>query len=343
MRKELTLWRFALAVLSVSICGGCAKTTTDGAEEDLVPMRFSVSGIATRAAVNGASDLQQKGKAFDVWGTYTRTASGGGTTGQTFKVFDATQVTYDGTAWTYGDPQYWFPGFTYNFRALYPSGTKGVTFDGSSLKIQNFDATQSTDLLLAAPAAIECRVNPTMNAVKLTFTHLLSRVVFVGRSDETHLGKGRQIVIDEAKLYGLSTTGSWSGENFTTATPGTWTPGALAGNANTPYSIDKSTHGEGLTLPTDGTNIFANELFIPQKLTTNCILEITFHYNVEIGTAQSFKATVNLSTLTPKWEAGKSYRYPFTVSNHIFFEKPTIDQWQDAPVNDQAFNIYPTN
>lgn len=332
MRKEITLYRFALAMLSVALCGGCAKTTTDEDTENLMPMRFGLSEISTRAAISGVSDLQQEGQAFSVWGTYART-SGNTTTGQTFTVFDGTPVTYKSTAWTYDNPQYWFPGFTYNFRALYPSSVQNVTFDGSALQINNFDGTQSIDLLAASPAPIPCRVNQTMGKVQLTFRHLLSRVAFIGKSDPTLLGDGRQIVIEEAVLSGVYKTGNWSGATFDANTSGTWTP---TGAPQT-YTVTD------ITLATDGTNLFSDELFIPQDL-TNAELTIKFHYNVKNGTAKTFTSTTQLSTLLPKWEAGKSYRYPFTIGSHIFFTKPTIDKWVYAPINNtNDFNIYPTN
>ena len=333
MRRDITFFRFTLTVLTMITLSSCAKTSTVGSTEDLMPMRFGVAGISTRAVINGANDLQQNGQAFQVWGTYAKTV-GSGTSGQNFTVFDGTKVTFNGAEWTYGDPQYWFPGFTYTFRALYPSDVANVTSGKDNFKIENFDATLGTDLLLAAPEPISCGVDQKMEKVALRFGHLLSRIAFVGRSDEKHLGKGRHIIIDEARLYGLHTTGNWSG---VTVEAGTWTTGSVITNAGTtPYVISKTTYPDGLPLTPEGVSLFANELFIPQQL-NNCVLTITFHYNV--GEPKSFTREVRLADVSTQWEAGKSYRYPFTIDEHIFFETPLLVPWEYAPVHNTDFNI----
>lgn len=324
MRKEITLYRFALAVLSVALCGGCAKTTTDEDTENLMPMRFGLSEISTRAAISGVSDLQQEGQAFSVWGTYART-SGNTTTGPTFTVFDGTPVTYKSTAWTYDNPQYWFPGFTYNFRALYPSTVKDVTFDGSALQIKNFDGTQSIDLLVASPNAIPCSAKQTMPPVSLNFRHLLSKIGFTGilasdASDNT-------VTIIEAKIYGMRKTGNWNnGWNFN--------DDAILSDATSPYaSVTNLTIGKTTSVP-----LFSGEkaiLMFPQEVKGDIIFEITYRYAGEsVSTKHSWQ--VKLSELSPEgmtWEAGKAYNYRFTIPENnvefITFGRPTIEQWND--------------
>lgn len=327
MRNPLCIKHIIHTTIGLILIASCTKNEISDDKHNDMPMRFRVSTAASKAIVSNDVFLQP-GTTFKVWGNYH---TSNGTSYST--VFDGTQMTYNGCEWTYDDPQYWFPGCTYAFRAVYPSEVSQVSLKNDHFKIENFDATKAFDLLLAEPDAIHCGVNQTMPPVALNFRHLLSRVAFIGKSDPTLLGDGRQIVIEEAVLSGVYKTGNWSGATFDANTSDTWTPTGAPQN----YTVTN------ITLATDGTNLFTDELFIPQDL-TNAELTIKFHYNVKNGTAKTFTSTTQLSTLLPKWEAGKSYRYPFTIGSHIFFTKPTIDKWVYAPINNtNDFNIYPTN
>lgn len=331
MRRLFPSGLLILSALAANLVCSCSQTISSRDEEETNEraMQFHVANNATKAVVS--EDLfRQKGTTFGVWGTYKAI------TGSNIisKLFDGTEVRYNGTAWEYDDLQYWLPGFTYNFRAVYPKETAAVFEDGI-MSIAGFDATSGTDLLLAAPAPINCLSYKKMPPVSFTFRHLLSRVVFVGRSDEKLLGKGRRIVVEEAKLYGIHTGGNWSEANA--SAPWTVTSTAVT-SENTPYLINQTSYPDGLTLTPEGTDLFTHELFIPQDLTA-AKLTIKFHYNVENGTAKTFTTTTDLSTLLPKWEAGKSYRYPFAIGSHIFFETPKLESWEYAPVNGTDFNI----
>lgn len=330
MRKLFLSVLLFLGTLMAGIVGSCTKpdffNDNDGTTDRI--MHFSVSKVVSKAVVTD-DVFQREGTVFKVWGICRAISGSVATT----KVFDGTEVTYNGTDWQYNDLQYWLPGFVYTFRAFYP---KEVTanFDGNNLSVAGFNSASGIDLLLASPASVNCLPDKKMEPVQLNFRHLLSRVTFVGRSDEKNLGQGRLIVIDEARLYGLHTTGDWSGS---TTGAGTWATGlAMVNRSNTPYLIDGKTYPDGLTLTPEGASLFGNELFIPQSL-NDCILEIKFHYNV--GEPKTFTRNVRLSAVSERWEAGKSYRYPFTIDEHIFFDPPKLIPWEYAPVHNTDFNI----
>lgn len=337
MDKKIYFRRFSSIVIATLMVCGCSDTITTGEineKDDAMLMQFGTVRVGTRAIVN-SNILQQAGSTFSVWGTYYKKDTA------PISLFNGTIVTSDGAKWTYDELQYWIPTFTYNFRALYPNNLTGVSFQSTNpndtyLTVDNFDVTQDIDLLAAYPEAIACN-GQKMAPVALNFNHLLSQVVFVGRSDEKYLGTGRRIIIDTAKLYGIHTTGKWSGQNATATSPGSWTPtGEPLDKESTNYSATS------VELQTDGTSLFTGEgtlFFLPQSL-ENAVLEITYHYNyTNADEPLQFTGIVHLHELTKKWEPGKSYRYPFTVSNHIFFQTPTVEEWKQAPVNGSDFNV----
>ena len=332
MSKGFHLRPMLPVIAAVLLACGCSERPADGAADHARAMRFGTARVSTRGVV-GTAELQAAGSAFAVWGICRKGDAA------PIRVFDGTRVVSDGGQWSYGEPQYWLPMFTYDFRALYPADLPAgasVAFvgDGPHLTVGDFDAVSGVDLLAASPAPIECDPGRTMGPVNLEFRHLLARVRFVGRSDEQHLGTGRRIVIDRAVLYGIRTRGDWSGASFAEELPGSWTPrGELLGAESGTYVA------ESVELATDGTDLFADEralLFIPQEL-TDAVLEITYHY--DCSESDRYTGRVALKSVSERWEAGKSYRYPFTISDRIFFDTPAVEAWQYAPINGSDFNV----
>ncbi len=338
-------FRFSLtltALLSVIFLGGCDDTPAPGDDNGTSVMRFHATDTPGKRSATTNESFLRAGNTFKVWGSYKSQ------TNATFKpteIFDGTDVTYSTEGnWTYTDPRYWHSGFRYDFRAIHPSGiAESVTYtigessnDTPTFALTNYDVLQGFDILYAAPSPIDAVSGP-MPAVALHFRHLLSRVIFIGRSDEQHLGTGRRIIIDSAKLYGLHTTGTWNGHTTADNSIGEWrSTGQLHNGETTPY------RATSVELHTDGTFIFTGkdtQFFLPQSL-ASAVLEITYHYNYSDSTRPlQYTGTVRLSELSANWEAGKSYRYPFTISSHIFFEKPTVEEWKQAPINSSDFNV----
>lgn len=336
MDKGLALRRFLPLLTAALLAYGCTDDHTVPTKDDALIVRFGRPQVNTRGLV-GNAELQAAGSSFLVWGTCRKDY------GTPIAVFDGTKVTSDGKQWSYDEPQYWFPTYTYDFRALYPADLpQGVSVafagDESRISVAGFDAGSGIDLLAAAPASVTCVPDRTMGPVNLEFRHLLTRVVFVGRSDEQHLGAGRRIVVDRAVLYGMRTQGSWTGEPFDDRTPGTWTPTGARVTAD-----DSGYTAAALELAPEGTSLFSGDgqmFFIPQELTDDTVLEITYHYNYsDAGQPRQYTSRVSLGSISERWEAGKSYRYPFTIRDHIFFETPKVDEWQYAPINGSDFNV----
>lgn len=320
---------------AVVTASGCSDNSADRETDDVGAVRFGMTSVSSRG-VTGDAELQAKGSSFCVWGTFSKSGSA------PVQVFESTKVTSDGNGeWSYDDTQYWFPSFTYDFRAIHPADfpqDMGITISGTGrqLNVTGFDAASDIDLLAAASPSINCDNPGSMAPVNLEFRHLLTRVVFTGRSDEQFLGSGRRIVVDRAVLYGMHTRGNWNSEPFTDIRPGIWT---AAGDRTT---AENSRHSvRGIELATDGTDLFTDcpMFFIPQNL-SGVTLEITYHYNYSDSEQPlTFTSSVDLGSVSEKWESGKSYRYPFTISDHIFFETPTVEAWKYASIYSPDFNV----
>lgn len=342
----LPVWMF------LSLLTGCSTEVEDVWKGNEKAIRFSLPP-RTRAIINNLTDLETDGNTYAVWGHCKKNTG----SGSTERLFNQEPIVYnaDTRKWNYTtEERYWGIGNTYHFHALYPMPDKltgTVAYNSTqpasgALSITGFDVVspnnlqEKVDLLYASNTSINVNTDSDIpqNGVSLGFNHLLSRVAFVGRSDEKDLGTGRRVIIDSATLYGIHTTGNWSSETVTDNTPsGLWTP---TGNAliqsNNVYHFSSP---EPLPI-TGGISIFeGKELFLPQSL-ENAVLEITYHYNYT-NANEPLQSTgiVHLHELTKKWEPGKSYRYPFTVSNHIFFQTPTVEEWKQAPVNGSDFNV----
>jgi hypothetical protein len=103
-------------------------------------------------------------------------------------MFDGKVVSRDGNAWTYKDLQYWTPEHTYYFGALAPVENCNwtVTTDNANeygLGVVSFTNVDGTEDLLYASTTVttpdeETMLAEGMDPVKLTFSHLLSKVKF---------------------------------------------------------------------------------------------------------------------------------------------------------------------
>ena len=221
----LPVWMF------LSLLAGCSTEVEDVWKGDEKAIRFSLPPH-TRAIINDLTDLATDGNTYTVWG-HCKENTG---SGSTELLFDHEPIKYDADTkkWDYTTAErYWNIGNTYHFHALYPTPDKltgKVTYNSikpssGALSITGFDVVpqngqqEKVDLLYAGNTAINITTTNDIprNGVSLGFNHLLSRIVFVGRSDEKDLGIGRRVIIDSATLYvslslsGLQTTSANSG------------------------------------------------------------------------------------------------------------------------------------
>ena len=139
---------------------------------------------------------------FDVWAFMDETAG---------NVLTDEDVVRSGDAWGYTNIQYWFPEHTYYFAALAPMNSANITSKilatGEAAKLglgeisfTNVDGTE--DLLYAKEKVttpnISKLTNEGMDAVKMQFQHLLSKVRFT--FENGFKSAGQKIVVTNVTM-----------------------------------------------------------------------------------------------------------------------------------------------
>lgn len=281
------------------MAGGCNSVTVGEAGDGMTEGAIGFTSGMTKAAVTDVSEMEN----IRVWGTYTKDGSSAdvfGTAGQ--------EVHYAGGAWTYSPVRYWVMGAKYDFYAVHPEGVAGVTV-GGGIEIKGFDATQGHDLMAATASGISYAEVSKIQPVALNFKHLLARVNIVG----VVTGGGR-LNVKKITFSGMLKEGNYSN--------GKWEIGGSEGVVAKENIILNSAAG---------TDIFGDMLMIPQAVAG---LEISMTYTENDKTeAQTQTVTYPLPAgEVVEWEAGRSYRYTFTVdvAGNIIFMKPVVTEWNTA-------------
>lgn len=142
-------------------------------EETFIDIQDVRTKVADPSITTGSID------AFKVW-SYMDITSG--------VVFDGTLVSKIDDKWSYGELQYWTPEHTYYFRALAPVEDCNWTLDETNANehgvgLVTFTNLDGTEDLLYTTATVstpdkETLLSTGMPAVKLTFSHLLSKLRF---------------------------------------------------------------------------------------------------------------------------------------------------------------------
>lgn len=250
----------------------------------------------TRAAVEGSA--LPSGSSFSVWGWY-------GTGNEINKnVFKDVTVTESGGTWGYtGGTQYWIPGMTYNFYAVYPAKYGSCTNTGI-ITVEGFDCSNAVDLMTATATGLS---GDEALTVAMKFGHLLAKIEFVGKSE------GGNATVNKLVLSNISTQGTY----VSSSTP-LW-----SNLTNKDITIDSSTD---LTL--EGVSVSGDMLLIPQTLTAPQ-LTVTYSTDTETGRTETYTLPVDVVS---SWVAGQSYRYTFTVTGggYIIFDVPTVNKWGSA-------------
>ncbi len=247
-------------------------------------------------------------------------------------MFDAKRVAYTAGAWAYDDVQYWFPGMTYSFAALFPAGVEGASYGGGTqVALVGYDVLKSKGVdLLGSMAVRECRVGVPQTPVAFGFRHLLSQLNFVAKVNAS-VQSG--VVIESAVLYGIPSSGNWSGygEDARSA----WT--ALA-SSETSASAPLAHAASVTVLPTDagGKALFGGDnvlLCIPQAVPDKAVFEVRYHYadTPDVPRTYTFNLKLASGMLTNGWEPGGSYRYTFEIGSDdfILFTKPEVVEWEE--------------
>lgn len=267
-----------------------------GDEEGEFAIGFE-SGM-TKAAVTDVAGMGD----IRVWGTYTRDGASTevfGTAGQ--------EVHYAGGAWTYSPVRYWVMGAEYDFYAVHPAEVAGVTVGDGGIEIKGFDATAGHDLMTATAKGIRYDEVSAIQPVSLTFEHLLARVNIVGM-----VTGGGQMHVQEIDFTGMKETGDYGADGWTGLQEG-------GGFSKTGFTLNSAA----------GTDIFGDMLMIPQAV-EGFGVSITYTKNEETEEQQvSYPLPAGEVV---EWEAGRSYRYTFTVdvAGNIIFMKPVVTEWNTA-------------
>ena len=312
------LWASSLLLLLPA--ASCTDTLVGQPDTDTRAITFQTPQADTRAAVTGSNDMSD----FQVWGWY-----GGNGSAATTNVFNGT-IVYKDAGWNYTDGvRYWKAGQIYNFYAVYPSSGTNAGYESASydengnLTITNFDCTKGVDLMTASRegcVADDMVANGT--PVKFTFQHLLARVEFVVKRHSASVGiTNFSPSVNSAKLYGMYTTGDFDATGWEL-------PGNNVGNrtdVNNPLvsmNDSKAVNNDPVTL--------LDVMLCPQTI------EREFNFSIGFRTTDTgsyTNQTINLTTINlTKWEAGKHYRYTFTITpdDRILVEIPTVSEWGNA-------------
>ena len=304
------------------LLAGCSETTVGRGPggEDAIGFTTDV----TRAAKEDFA----AGDAFAVWGWYAPDDAFS-------RVFDATKVsTPDGTSWSYEGMRFWKAGKTYAFYALHPAadalpGTASCSADGI-LSVAGFDASRGVDLMAACATGMDGgRPAP----VPFTFTHLLTRIQIVGKRSESTAGiVGFTPRIHAVRLYGMPGKGDFSLSAADLADRealrAAWMAAPGITTSDAPLAAFISDGGEEATA--EGT-LLLDALPYPQRITQDCYVEVVYSTD-GTGTDRQTR-TVRLTSLpVTVWEAGRQYRYTFSVSDNdrILFDTPTVNAWDEA-------------
>lgn len=291
---------YARIVPLVFVLGACSSSDEPAADPS-VPVGFSVQ-TETRAAVTGTT--LPDGSHFKVWGGYNGN-----------NVFDDREVTKTASGCTYTGTEYWVPGKTYNFHAVYPAelpagATLTVAGDGT-VSVSNFDCSATgdaaVDLMTASAPDIKAdEIIASQNPVELTFSHLLSHISFVF---DNQLTGGYAAEVTDIS-FSIQVKGNYIS---TGASP--WTnlnPGAITlYPAAAPLKV-----ANGSSVTSDPA------LVIPQSNTgVNVTFTVTIREIIDEATGSTMtvvkRFTSPLATTDGEWKMGQRYEYKATLTDEL--------------------------
>lgn len=296
---------YARIVPLVFVLGACSSSDEPAADPS-VPVGFSVQ-TETRAAVTGTT--LPDGSLFKVWGGYNGN-----------NVFDGREVTKTASGCTYTGMEYWVPGKTYNFHAVYPAelpaeATLTVAGDGT-VSVSNFDCSATgdaaVDLMTASAPDIEAdEIIASQNPVELTFSHLLSHISFVFDN---------QLTGYVAEVTDISFSIQVKGNYNSSTEPSPWTnlrcPGAITLYPAADPAAAPLTVANKLSVTSDPA------LVIPQSNTgVNVTFTVTIREIIDEDTGSTMtvvkRFTSPLATTDGKWEMGQRYEYKATLTDEL--------------------------
>lgn len=295
---------YARIVPLVFVLGACSSSDEPAADPS-VPVGFSVQ-TETRAAVTG--NTLPDGSLFKVWGGYDGN-----------NVFDGRKVTKTASGCTYTGTEYWVPGKTYNFHAVYPAelpaeATLTVADDGT-VSVSNFDCSdtgnEAVDLMTASAPDIKAdEIIASQNpVVELTFSHLLSHISFVF---ENQLGYAAEVTdISFSILVKGNYNSSTEPSPWTTLNLGAITLYPAADPAAAPLKVanrSSVTSDPALVIPQGNTRVNVN-------------FTVTIREIIDEDTGSTMTVvkcfTSPLATTDGEWKMGQRYEYKATLTDKL--------------------------
>lgn len=294
---------YARIVPLVFVLGACSSSDEPAADPS-VPVGFSVQ-TETRAAVTGTT--LPDGSLFKVWGGYDGN-----------NVFDGREVTKTASGCTYTGTEYWVPGKTYNFHAVYPAelpagATLTVAGDGT-VSVSNFDCSATgdaaVDLMTASAPDIEAdKIIASQNPVELTFSHLLSHISFV--FDNQLTGYVAEVTDISFSIQVKGNYISTEASPWTNLILGAITLYPAADPAAAPLTVENK-----LSVTSDPA------LVIPQGNTgVNVTFTVTIREIINEAPGSSMtvvkRFTSPLATTDGEWKMGQRYEYKATLTDEL--------------------------
>lgn len=290
---------YARIVPLVFVLGACSSSDEPAADPS-VPVGFSVQ-TETRAAVTGTT--LPDGSLFKVWGGYDGN-----------NVFDGRKVTKTASGCTYTGTEYWVPGKTYNFHAVYPAelpaeATLAVADDGT-VSVSKFDCSATgdaaVDLMTASAPDIDAdEIIARQNSVELTFRHLLSHISFVFDNQTGYAAEVTDI------SFSIRVKGNYN--SSTEASPWTNLTGEITlYPAAAPLKVangSKATSDPALVIPQSNTGV-------------NVTFTVTIREIIDEDTGSTTMTVVKrftspLATTDDEWKMGQRYEYKATLTNEL--------------------------
>lgn len=318
MKKNIFLWVAVFAVGAMSSCS--VDKVVDQAEARYI----GFDAFANKVTRTKPADFPHE--TFGVWGAYNSAAS---------VVFTNKEVTYqsgDGS-WSYGTPEPWVSGQTYEFAAIAPY-VNGASYDYGTdkytLNAITVDAANQIDYMTATP--INNHPSGT-SPVSFDFNHILSKIDFIFQpkttsNDNTHWQSPVRIEITKIELADVPTTNTYANDawgELGKTSDGTKTITTDFTDDNP--SVTTSYAGSGQ--PTSTAKTF-DWLVVPQGTTAGSITKtLTITCNVYDsaadtgGTLLKGNATASVG-ITTNWAKNTYYTYTVSIGADILGENPYI-------------------
>lgn len=218
-------------------------------------------------------------------------------------------VKWDGSAWSYTNTEYWIPGATYWFKAVYPKGIATVDNDDSTqaVTITSYDISNQDDILVAETEGLkatpEDQAPTTGSVVSLQFKHILANVTIKVLSE-----LATPVEVERIELRNVASKGDYNGN---------W----IANDSKCTLGIDSDIILNKAESDTDYTDITKGGfIVIPEQIngTQKLYIKTSFkEYEISVPTTLS-------------WSSGKKYSYTLTINQeYIEFNEPKVDIWDE--------------